>query len=188
MITIEAFAFAAIMLSKGYRETWIISYFFLLGVGALFGGTSHGFKEYITPKREKIAWKGTLILLALTSFSLIFGITRLLLPQISAIVGWIFGLALIPYFYRVWTNGQFFDAVVYYGIAMLSAMGICIYSLLTDQVNGVIEIIWGFIVLAVGTVIQVKKIGFHKHFNHNDIFHVFSMVATWLLFTGLYSI
>jgi hypothetical protein len=36
-----------------------------------------------------------------------------------------------------------------------------------------------------GTAVQQSGFSFHKHFNHNDIYHVFQMGSMFLLYKGV---
>ena len=76
------------------------------------------------------------------------------------------------------------DAIMYYGSATLVSIAIVMFGAIKGK-NGAGIILVGFVVIILGTIIQMKKIGLHKHFNHNDIFHVFTMIAIYLIFEGL---
>ena len=43
----------------------------------------------------------------------------------------------------------------------------------------------GWIVCIASFVWQVSGIGFHKHFNHNDIFHVIAMIGFGIFAAGV---
>ncbi len=186
MITFEAFFLISILSNQGLGKAygWITGYFILLGVGALLGGTSHGFKEYATPRAEAVIWKGSLVVLGATSFCLVVGLSILFIEPMASWILWIFGLAFIPYLWRIRNNGEFMDAIMYYGSATLVSIAIVMFGAIKGK-NGAGIILVGFVVIILGTIIQMKKIGLHKHFNHNDIFHVFTMIAIYLIFEGL---
>lgn len=42
----------------------------------------------------------------------------------------------------------------------------------------------GILVSAIGIALMVAKVSFHKHFNHNDIYHVIQMVGLWCFYRG----
>lgn len=190
MVTDYLIALEALLLMYFLKESvlggakeWIMGYFALLAIGAFLGGTSHGFKEYATPRTEGLIWKGSLIIIGLTSFCLVSGLTLLFIQNTAPIIMAIFGVGLAGYIWRVKVNGEFIDAIAYYGVATMTSIGITIYAAVMG--SNTTYILLGFVSLIVGTVIQVKKIGLHKHFNHNDIFHIFTMVAIYFIFEGL---
>ncbi|RMG30930.1 MAG: hypothetical protein D6732_15630 [Methanobacteriota archaeon] len=188
MITIEAIFLMILLgdLDLGGSAMWIKGYFILLGLGALLGGTAHGFKEYATQKMELLVWRGSLVVLGATSFCLVVGLSYVFVENIAPWVQLVFGIAFIPYLWRVKVNGEFIDAIMYYGVATLVSITITVFAIISGN-SGASLILTGFLVLILGTFIQMKKIGIHKHFNHNDIFHVFTMVAIWFIYKGLRS-
>jgi hypothetical protein len=42
----------------------------------------------------------------------------------------------------------------------------------------------GVVVSVVAGIIQAKRVGLHRNFNHNDVFHVVQMVALYVFFRG----
>ena len=47
-----------------------------------------------------------------------------------------------------------------------------------------IWILTGSLVVLAGTWIQQSEISLHKHFNHNDLCHIFFMIGMYFLFRG----
>ena len=60
---------------------------------------------------------------------------------------------------------------------------------LSSITNGDLEYVWwlrvGLIVSAAGFVVQKSGWDLHKHFNHNDIYHVIQIAGFWLLYEGV---
>ena len=50
--------------------------------------------------------------------------------------------------------------------------------------QGALWIMAGFVVTLGGASFTVTKFGFHKHFNHNDIFHVIQIAGMYLIYRG----
>jgi hypothetical protein len=42
----------------------------------------------------------------------------------------------------------------------------------------------GLIITLVGAVVQQSGFTIHKHFNHNDLYHVIQMVGIWYIYKG----
>ena len=184
LIAIEASIFAILLFQNG-RVQWGVAYFALLAIGSMLGGTTHGFKPYFSPKMESKIWKGTLVTLGLTSYALVIAITQKLFNSGLFSVSSVFLLGLVWYFIRVKNRGIFLDAILYYGVSMVYIFGLTLFSYIGDPSSGKGYIITSLVILGVATAVQVKKVAFHKHFNHNDLFHVISMVAFWFLYEGM---
>ena len=45
-------------------------------------------------------------------------------------------------------------------------------------------LIAGVAVSVAGVLVQLRHIVFHRHFNHNDLYHVIEMAALYLFFRG----
>jgi hypothetical protein len=45
-------------------------------------------------------------------------------------------------------------------------------------------IVAGVLVSLVAGLLQARRVGWHRHFNHNDLFHVIQMIAVYLLYRG----
>ena len=45
-------------------------------------------------------------------------------------------------------------------------------------------ILLGLGLVILGSLIQMSKIKFHKHFNNNDLFHLIELVALYFLYKG----
>ena len=42
----------------------------------------------------------------------------------------------------------------------------------------------GVLISTFGGLVQSRRVAIHRHFNHNDLFHVIQMVALYLFFRG----
>jgi hypothetical protein len=42
----------------------------------------------------------------------------------------------------------------------------------------------GVLVSLVAGLVQARRVGLHRHFNHNDLFHVIQMVGLYLYYRG----
>jgi len=58
------------------------------------------------------------------------------------------------------------------------------YAYVRWQVPGATWLIGGVFVSAVSGVIQGRRVTLHRHFNHNDLFHVVQIVALYLFYRG----
>jgi hypothetical protein len=78
-----------------------------------------------------------------------------------------------------------FDYVIYeYGVSMTLVLLLQIWQWWRYRSEAAPWIIAGILVSAVASQIQMSRLGLHRHFNHNDIFHVVQMLTLWLLYRG----
>jgi len=141
--------------------------FAAIAAGALFGGAYHAVGG-------AALWKLTVYSLGLVGFFLVAAAawpSRLLLAAA--------GIKLA--FYSVWiTSHDEFRYVIYdYGLAMVALLALSIRA----------GPCWRWIAAAVavtaaGSAVQSSGFALHRHFNHNDLYHVIQMGAAWLFYRG----
>jgi hypothetical protein len=51
--------------------------------------------------------------------------------------------------------------------------------------HGAMWVLLGFMVTIGGASFTITKLGFHKHFNHNDIFHVIQISGMYFIYRGI---
>jgi len=178
------------LLSNKHSSTsqifWIIGFGFI-GLGALFGGTSHGFKEYFSGRTNFIIWK-------LTTLSVGFGSFFTLLGSIGSSIrndafrNFMLILSVVSltvYVVRMRTHHEFIDLVIYYLPLMITILFIKLISWYNWDDPSSLPIIFAIGITLAGSIIQVLKIGLHEHFNHNDIFHLIQMVGIYFFYLGI---
>ena len=45
-------------------------------------------------------------------------------------------------------------------------------------------LVGGVLVSLVAGVVQARRLGVHRHFNHNDVYHVIQVIALFLFYRG----
>src|SRR5215207_4549600 len=59
-----------------------------------------------------------------------------------------------------------------------------VYAVIRWSEPGAPWLIAAILVTFVASVMQARRVGFHRHFNHNDLFHVIQLVALYLFYRG----
>jgi hypothetical protein len=157
--------------SQESRFLWALA-FAALALAALLGGTWHGFA------RNDFLWKATLLSAGVASFAMlaaaVFACTTgtlrhglLALAAAKCIV------------YSAWmlAHNDFVWVVVDTGIALAAVALLHIASF-----NG--WILAGVAVSLTAAAVQASGLALHRHFNHNDLYHVIQIGAVALLFRG----
>ncbi len=159
--------------------------FFASALAAASGGTFHGFALQLAPLVNLVLWKTTVYAVGLASlFLLCAGLFSLVSGRL---LDWLlfacFGKFMI---YAFWMTGHDdFKYVIYdYAPAMVLVLGIELYKLFGRRSPGAGWIIGGILVSFAAAGIQMSGLVFHRHFNHNDLYHLVQIGAFYLLYRG----
>ncbi|MDP6340095.1 MAG: hypothetical protein QF842_07255 [Candidatus Marinimicrobia bacterium] len=159
-------------------------YFYMLALTAFFGAVYHA----IYPEHETIRdfiWKLTMLGMGFSIFAMLLGTLYYFLPfDTVQIVKW--GITAIIFIFTIWIyfNHDLINAVRLYIPSALFVMGVMLYGWFGKGDQGALWIMAGFVVTLGGASFTVTKFGFHKHFNHNDIFHVIQIAGMYLIYRG----
>ncbi len=164
---------------------WSVAFLFI-GLAALLGGTSHGFVAYLTDPMLRTIWKGTVYSVGL---SMIFAVAGSV--EVSGLDGLhrklLHGLNLVAFaVYAIWmsSNADFIYVIAYYVPAMCTVALIQLWAYYRTRLPAAKWFVAGVVVTLLGAVIQQSGFSVHRHFNHNDIYHVVQIAGLWLLFRG----
>jgi hypothetical protein len=146
--------------------------FLFTAAGSFFGGTHHGFAPVLIPWVAFLMWKLTIFSIGLASFFLLAGSGRKL--AVFAVVKFVV--------YATWmiTHDQFVWVIADYGVTLL-IVGIV---QLVRRRPSTPWVIGSIVVSVIGALVQQSGFTLHRHFNHNDLYHVIQLAALWLLYRG----
>ena len=146
---------------------------------------SHPFSEYVGERVERVLRQRytTALFLAgaATIASVAFFTAR---GSIRTAILVVAGLKLLAYLVRVARRPEFRVAAADYGSALAVLLAAALYVYARWHAAGMGWLIAAVAVSLVAGLVQVRRIAFHRHFNHNDLFHVIQMVALYLFFRG----
>lgn len=152
-------------------------------VAALAGGTYHGFAPLLIGPTQTILWKATVYAIGIGSFFfLAAAIVASVRPPARE---WLLAAAVLKLtVYLVWmTMHDDFRYVIYdYAPSMLAVLGLQAADWRWQP--GAPWIVAGIVVSFAAAAVQQSGIRLHRHFNHNDLYHVIQMGAIWLLYKG----
>ena len=152
---------------------------------ALVGGVYHGFGPGLGTTAARILWKGTVCLAGVSSLTSLMGSLTATLP--ARLRRPLIGLVWVKFAaYILWMAGHNeFRYVVYDQLtAMTAILLLHAYDLYarTGPAGG--YIVMGVVVSLLAAILQQAKVDLHRHFNHNDLFHVVQIGANYLFFRG----
>ena len=190
VLAMLCFLFGSILLHAGRKQgstpirLWGLA-FFATALAAATGGTSHGLALYLSERGHALLWKTTVYAI---------GVANLLLSAavvLTAFRGFLRNLLLIVvvgqfvvYGYWMATHDDFSFVIYNYGAAMLGILAVAIWRHLATGPAWAGWVIAGILVSFAAAGIQMSGFTIHKHFNHNDLYHVVQMLGAYLLYRG----
>jgi hypothetical protein len=171
------YALAAVSVVLGFRllerrKFWALA-FLALALGALLGGTWHGFWQ------SDALWKATTLSVGVASFGMVVG--SALQTTRGAVLRTLVALAAIKWaLYTAWMIGHddFIWVVLDTGVALLIVGALYLW-----RFNG--WMLAGVAVSVLAGAAQASGIRLHEHFNHNDLYHVIQIGAMLAFYRGL---
>ena len=179
-------AFGVHLLRKGSRAGRLWAYaFFAMAAGALFGGTAHGFVDWLDAGRHAAVWKATTYSIGLASFFLLAATAAGVLPcKLSRMLMIAAAVKLAIYLWWMGSHDEFKYVIYDYGPSMLVVLAAHLRAWRAIGVKWARWIVAGVVVSFAGAGVQMSGFALHQHFNHNDLYHVVQMVGLWLFWRG----
>jgi phage shock protein PspC (stress-responsive transcriptional regulator) len=166
---------------------WWAAAFAASAVAGVTGGTVHGFQYALAPSVIRALWILTLESLLMAAYSVV---------RAALTLGWMgpralrrakLTAALGAGAYALWLTWSpvFLWAMVAYGGAFVVLVGCQLRARPLDASGRLL--LGGVAVSLAAAAIQQSGVSLHRHFNHNDLYHVVQAMAVWLLFRGAIS-
>ena len=159
--------------------------FLALALAAAAGGTAHGFRETLGAIGYGWVWK-------LTTFSVGIGGAALLSAAVLARLGGAARLAVLALvvaklaIYLAWMSVH--DGFVYviydYAPSLLAVVLLMAWPGRGGPLPGAGWAAAGVAVSFLAAAVQASGLTLHRHFNHNDLYHVIQMGGFYLLYRG----
>jgi hypothetical protein len=169
-------AWLAVLLFKNARlhnsrKFWALA-FAALALGAFLGGTWHGLV------RSDLLWKATVLAVGVASFGMLAGSAVATLSGIArkAVLGFA-AAKFCVYFIWMLKRDDFIFVVLDTGIAFAAVALLHLWRFNRWILAGVA----GSVAAA---LVQASGFALHRHFNHNDLYHVIQIAAMALLYRG----
>lgn len=158
------------------RKFWALA-FAALALGAFLGGTWHGFVQ------SDLLWKATVLAVGVASFGMLvgsgyatFGGTPFGEQLRNAVIA-VATFKLILYSGWMLIRDDFIYVIADTGSAFFGVALMHLWKL-----NG--WILAGVAVAVAAALVQASGFALHRHFNHNDLYHVIQIAAMALLYRG----
>ncbi len=159
--------------------------FLALALGALAGGSAHGFVTQLGTPGTAVLWKVTVYALGLASLFLVCGeIAGRFSGQVSGVL--MVAAAIKFLTYAIWmSEHDDFRWVIYeYGSGLVAVLLLEVWAWLAVRAPSAPWVVAGILVSFAGAAVQQSGFSLHRHFNHNDLYHVIQMAGLYLLYRG----
>ena len=167
MLTAAAAWFAWSLWRAGQRA-WSLAFLFT-SLGSFFGGTYHAFNA-------DALWKPTVYSIGLASMFLL----------IAAKPSWAIVAVAKFMLYATWmiTHDDFKYVIIDYGVTLVLVAIRQSIAWFDSRAESAPWIVGSICVSVAGALVQQMNIDLHRHFNHNDLYHVIQLAALWMLYRG----
>jgi len=156
-----------------------------LSLGALLGALTHGLGRNMSVAAGGILWRGTLLSLGAAAFFLLLatGYHALSVRSVGHLL-WPIMLVLALYAIVVIRDDRFLWAVLFYATALLVMLSVMLHDFFSGGTEGSGIVVAGILVSFAAAIIQRSGLTLHRHFNHNDLYHVIQIVGLYYLYRG----
>ena len=152
---------------------------------AFFGGTYHGFLPRMGETTAGALWTVTLLAIGVAAFFGTVATARSRLPS-----GWqrrveiAAAIQLALYALAVTRTSAFVLAIADYSVAFGFVLVVHARAWKRTRDTAALWIVLGVLVSFLAAGIQAAGLAPHRHFNHNDLYHVVQMAGMWMLYRG----
>ncbi|HEY0972294.1 MAG TPA: hypothetical protein VGE02_15095 [Gemmatimonadales bacterium] len=156
-----------------------------VAVAALLGGTEHGFGRRMAEWPRRLMWRLTMQLALVSCILLLAAVVVAYAPAGSR--PWLLGAAVVKtlaFAHFAWWRAEY-RWVVYDSLVTFAAIAaIAWWAWLTGRAPAAPWMLAGVAVSVLAGVVQRTGFAPHRHFNHNDLYHVAQIAAAYLFYRG----
>lgn len=158
---------------------------FAMALAAFAGGTAHGFADRLGESGHWIVWRITVWSIGVASLCIVAAMARFAFSRRTAAnVIAVFALQFVLYaVWMLWHDG-FQYVILDYVPAMLFVLATALWLGASRGWAGSRWVAAGILVSFAAAGIQVSGLALHRHFNHNDLYHLIQMAGVYLLYRG----
>ncbi len=185
-LAFECFIFSYFLFKKtDNKYAWL---FFFLGLSPLLGAIYHGFYGPSLSGFAGILWKMTLVSMgAMSLFSWISGLSLISIKNKIPLFIFLTEFVLYSLFVIIF-NDKFYVAIINYIPSTLFLFFSFILIYRRKRKNTFLFSIIGLILIFAASAVQQLKFTIGSFIDHNTFYHVISLIALFMIFTGFYSI
>ena len=159
--------------------------FLATSLAAVLGAVAHGLDPRFEPALRERIWRGAMHMTGFISVGTVMSVAFFAARGSArgAILVFAF-VKLLWYTVAVARRPEFRVAAADYGGALAILFAGAVYAAARWSEPGARWLIAGVLVALLAGIIQARRIAPHRHFNHNDLYHVIQIVALFLIYRG----
>jgi hypothetical protein len=166
------------------RSLWTLA-FAALALGALLGGTWHGFAPVLSETALTLLWKATVLAIGVASFGMLAGSSAATTPPAGAkALFWIAAAKLALYSGWMLFHGEYIWVIADTGLALGAVVALHVWSAVRARDRASLWILGGAAASLLAAAVQARGFALHPNFNHNDLYHVIQIGAMLLFYAG----
>jgi hypothetical protein len=155
------------------------------GLAAVIGALAHGTDPASREALRARFWRGALYTTGLIGAASVASVAFFAAQGSTRTVIFVFaGIKLVVFIVRVARHPEFRVAAADYGGALAIVLAGAAYEAFRRRSPGMVWLIAGVLVSLVAGIVQARKLALHRHFNHNDLYHVIQMAALYTFSRG----
>lgn len=154
-------------------------------VAAATGGSYHGLAPVFPAGALLFLWKVTVYAVGLAGFCLLIASALATLKRSAR--KWLFFAATLKFIlYAVWMlwHESFFYVVLDYLPSLVVVLVLFSWRFLQSKEKSGAWVASGILISFIAAGIQQSGLPLHRHFNHNDLYHLVQMVGFYFLYRG----
>jgi uncharacterized protein DUF6962 len=167
------------------RSLWTLA-FAALALAAFLGGTWHGFAPRLPESAVILVWKGTVLSVGLASFGMLAGSAAAAAPSTGIEKALLAVAAAKLALYSAWMlfHSEYIYVIADTGIALAAVAALHAWSALRRRDSASPWVLAGVGASFFAAAVQASGFDLHRHFNHNDLYHVIQIGAMLLFHAG----
>ena len=156
---------------------------FATALAAALGAVAHGIDPRLDPALRQRMWRGALHMTGVIGVGTVMSVAFFAARGTARTAIIVFALAkALWYTVTVARRPEFRVAAADYGGALAVLLAGAVYAQLRWSEPGAPWLIAGVLVSLCAGVIQGRRVSLHRHFNHNDLYHVIQIAALFLFY------
>ena len=155
------------------------------GLAALIGALAHGTNPASHAALRARFWRGALYATGLIGAAAVASVAFFAARgSIRTAILAFAGIKLVVFIVRVTRHPEFRIAAADYGGALAIVLIGAACETIRRRTPGMAWLIAGVLVSLVAGIVQARRLVLHRHFNHNDLYHVIQMAALYAFYRG----
>lgn len=170
--------------SQGSRSAWALA-FAALALAAAVGGSYHGFAPLLPAGALFLLWKLTVLAAGLASFGMLAG-SALAVAAGGLRRGLLVFAAAKFALYAGWmlTHDDFIYVIADSGVSVLGVAALHAWQAWRNSDRASAWVLGGVAISLLAAAVQASGFALHRHFNHNDLYHLVQIAAVACFYAG----